>query len=458
MTRTERDALGAVEVPEAHHWGAQTERAIANFPVGSERMPTEIIVALARVKEAAARLHKAAGRLPEAKADAIIAAAREVAEGRHPGEFPLVVWQTGSGTQTHMNVNEVIASLANERLTGRRGGKAPVHPNDDVNLGQSSNDCFPTAMHVAATLLLTERLLPALEALEAAFRAKAEAFADIVKIGRTHFMDAIPLTLGQELGGHAQALADAKARVEGVLPRLRRLAQGATAVGTGFNAPRGFAADMAAELSRLTGERFEPAPSPFEALAGHDTLVELGGALEGVAVLFHRIACDIRLLASGPRAGLGELRLPENEPGSSIMPGKVNPTQCEMLTMVAARVIGNAAVVSFAGAQGQLQLNVMKPVIADAILQSIRLLADGADSFRLRCIDGLAPNRARIAELVERSLMLVTALVPEIGYDRAAEIARLAHAEDLSLREAAMRLGHLTAERFSELVDPQAMT
>lgn len=455
--REERDALGAVMVPADVHWGAQTQRAIANFPVGQERMPTEIIHALALVKQAAASIHGRSGAIPADKAEAIAEAAAAVAAGRHDDQFPLVVWQTGSGTQTNMNLNEVVASLANERLTGVRGGKAPVHPNDDVNRAQSSNDSFPTAMHIAALLLVRRRLLPALHGLAAALEAKAADWAGLVKIGRTHLMDATPITLGQEMGAFARQVTDGIARVESVLPRLSRIAQGGTAVGTGLNAPPGFAAAMAEELSALTGERLEPAPDPFEALASNDTMVELSGALNVLAASLFKIASDIRLLASGPRAGLGELRLPANEPGSSIMPGKVNPTQCEMVTMVAARVMGNHATISFAGAGGQLQLNVMKPVIADAVLQSLRLLADAADSFRARCIEGMEPDLARLAELRDRSLMLVTALVPAIGYDRAAEIARKAHDEGLTLLEAGLALGHVTEEEFRRLVRPEAM-
>jgi fumarate hydratase class II len=456
-TRAESDALGQVLVPAEAHWGAQTERSRQNFPIGNERMPVEIIAALARVKQAAAILHGRSGRMPREKADAVATAAACVADGRHSEEFPLVIWQTGSGTQTNMNVNEVIASLANERLTGRRGGKSPVHPNDDVNRGQSSNDSFPTAMHLAAVLLLTRRLLPALADLEAAFGSKAAAFSGIVKIGRTHLMDATPLRLSDEMGAFAQMVADAADRVRAVLPRLRRIAQGGTAVGSGLNAPPGFAADMAAILSELTGEAFEPAPSLYEALATNDAMVELAGALQAIATAFMKIAGDIRLLASGPRAGLGELVLPVNEPGSSIMPGKVNPTQCEMLMMVGARVIGNAACVAVAASHGQLQLNVMKPVIADAVLQSIRLLADGADSFRERCIAGLKPDPGRIAAFVERSLMLVTVLVPAIGYDRAAEVAKLAYADGLTLLEAIERLGVMPVEEARLLLDPSRM-
>ncbi|MFN7177715.1 MAG: class II fumarate hydratase [Thermaurantiacus sp.] len=455
--REERDALGPVMVPADAHWGAQTQRAIGNFPIGQERMPPEIVHALALVKQAAATVHARSGAIAPEKAEAIAAAAAEIAAGQHDAQFPLVVWQTGSGTQTNMNLNEVIASLANERLTGVRGGKAPVHPNDDVNRGQSSNDSFPTAMHIAALLLVRRRLLPALHGLAAAFEAKAAAWAGVVKIGRTHLMDATPITLGQEMGAFARQLTDGVARIEAVLPRLARLAQGGTAVGTGLNAPPGFAADMAEELSRLTGEALVPAPDLFEALASNDTMLELSGALNVLAASLFKIANDIRLLASGPRAGLGEIELPANEPGSSIMPGKVNPTQCEMVTMVAARVVGNHATVTFAAATGQLQLNVMKPVTADAVLQSLRLLADAAESFRARCVEGMRANLPRLAELRERSLMLVTGLVPEIGYDRAAEIARKAHEEGLTLLEAGLALGTVTEEQFRRLVRPEAM-
>jgi fumarate hydratase class II len=456
-TRIETDSLGEVEVPAEAYYGAQTARSVHNFPVGGERMPLPVIHALARVKQAAATLHKAAGRIPADKADAIIAAAAEVAEGRLDGEFPLVVWQTGSGTQSNMNVNEVIAGRANEMLTGTRGGKSPVHPNDDVNRGMSSNDAFPTAIHVAALLEVRRHLLPALSALRDAFAAKAEAWAGLVKIGRTHLQDATPVTLGQEMSGYAQQLADGGDRVLAVLPRLRRLAQGGTAVGTGLNAPKNFGPDMAAEISRLTGETFETAPNKFEALASNDTLVELSGALNVIAAAMTKIASDIRLMGSGPRSGFGELNLPENEPGSSIMPGKVNPTQCEMVTMVATRVFGNHVTVTMAGAQGHLELNVMKPVMADAVLQSVKLLADAADSFRERCIEGMTPNPERLHELLERSLMLVTALVPEIGYDKAAEIAKTAHKKGTTLLEAGLALGYVTEEQFRRLVRPEAM-
>lgn len=459
--RFERDSLGTVEVPDHAYWGAQTQRSIANFPIGvaeTERMPIPIIHALALVKQAAARVNRAHGLAAEL-ADAIEAAAAEVAAGKLDDQFPLIVWQTGSGTQTNMNVNEVIAGRANEMLTGVRGGKAPVHPNDHVNRGQSSNDSFPTAMHIATALELKARLIPALKALEAAFRAKAQGWAGLVKIGRTHLMDATPLTLGQEAGAWAQTCADGVQRIVDLWPRLSRLAQGGTAVGTGLNAPPGFAEAFVAELSAITGGiPWASAPDKFEALATNDAMVEVAGALTTVATGLLKIGNDIRLLASGPRAGLGELSLPANEPGSSIMPGKVNPTQVEALTMVCAQVIGNGTAVTVGGLQGHLQLNVFKPLIAHNILRSIRLLADAADSFRERCVEGMTANEARIAELVERSLMLVTALVPAIGYDRAAEIAKLAHEKGLTLREAALALGHVTDEQFRALVRPEAMT
>lgn len=456
-TRIETDSLGEVEVPAEAYYGAQTARSMVNFPVGGERMPLPVIHALARVKQASATLHKAAGRMPAEKADAIIAAAAEVAEGKLDDQFPLVVWQTGSGTQSNMNVNEVIAGRANEMLTGHRGGKTPVHPNDDVNRGMSSNDSFPTAIHVAAVLEVTGKLLPALADLRDAFAAKRDEWKDLVKIGRTHMQDATPVTLGQEMGGYVQQLSDDIDRLEGVLPRLRRLAQGGTAVGTGLNAPANFGPDMATELTKLTGETFVSAPNKFEALASNDTLVELSGALSVVATSMFKIANDLRLMASGPRSGFGELNLPENEPGSSIMPGKVNPTQCEMVTMVSTRVFGNTTTVTMAGASGHLELNVMKPVMADAVLQSVKLLADAANSFRERCVEGMTANPERLHELLERSLMLVTALVPEIGYDKSAEIAKTAHKKGTTLLEAGLALGYVTEDQFRRLIRPEQM-
>ena len=457
MTRTETDSLGPIEVADNAYWGAQTERSIENFPFGArERMPIEIVHAMALVKRAAAAVNREA--LGAEKADAIDAAAAEVIDGKLDDQFPLVIWQTGSGTQTNMNVNEVIAGRANEMLTGTRGGKSPVHPNDDVNRSQSSNDSFPTALHVAAALAARDRLLPALDRLTGALHAKSSAWHDIVKIGRTHLQDATPLTLGQEFSGYYAQLRLNKTRIEPMVEHaLSRLAQGGTAVGTGLNAPASFGEDIAAELTRLTGFTFHTAPNKFEALASNDALVDFSGRLNTLAVSLSKIANDIRLLGSGPRSGLGEIDLPANEPGSSIMPGKVNPTQCEMLTMVAAQVIGNHAAVTVGGLQGHLELNVFKPMIGAAVLRSIDLLSTGMESFAARCVDGLEPNRARIAELVDRSLMLVTALAPEIGYDNAATIAKHAHKHGQTLREAALDLGLVDADTFDRTVRADTM-
>ena len=457
-TRTETDSIGAIEVPAAAYWGAQTQRSIENFPFGdSERMPIGIVHALAIVKQAAARVNRKHG-LDAKLADAIETAAAEVVEGKLDDQFPLVIWQTGSGTQSNMNVNEVIAGRANEILTGTRGGKAPVHPNDHVNMSQSSNDSFPTAMHIAAALAATRALLPALERLEGALLAKAKAWDGIVKIGRTHLQDATPLTLGQEFSGYVAQLRLARTRTMPLVEHgLTKLAQGGTAVGTGLNTPPGFAEDVAAEIAALTGLPFETAPNKFEALASHDTLVDFSGRLNSIAVAVTKIANDIRLLGSGPRSGLGELDLPANEPGSSIMPGKVNPTQCEMLTMVAAQVIGNHQAVTVGGLQGHLELNVFKPLIGAAVLRSIHLLAVGMDSFAERCVEGLEANAKRIAELVDRSLMLVTALAPEIGYDNAAKIAKHAHVEGLTLKQAGLALGLVDEATFDRLVRPENM-
>ena len=457
-TRIESDSIGEIAVPANAYWGAQTQRSIENFPFGArERMPIEIVHALALVKQAAARVNRRHGLSAE-KADAIEAAAREVADGKHDDQFPLVIWQTGSGTQSNMNVNEVIAGRANEMLSGQRGGKSPVHPNDDVNRSQSSNDSFPTAMHVAATLAMTHRLMPALDRLMDALLAKAKAWDDIVKIGRTHLQDATPLTLGQEFSGYYAQLRLCRTRTEPMVDHaITRLAQGGTAVGTGLNAPAGFAEDIAAELAAITGLGFKSAPNKFEALASHDVLVDLSGRLNTLAVALTKIANDIRLLGSGPRAGLGEIDLPANEPGSSIMPGKVNPTQCEMLTMVAAQVIGNHQAVTVGGMQGHLELNVFKPLIGANVMRSIDLLATGMEGFAARCVDGIEPNRARIAELVDRSLMLVTALAPEIGYDKAAKIAKHAHETGSTLRAAALDLGYVDAATFDRVVDPRHM-
>ena len=457
-TREEVDSMGPVTVPAAAYWGAQTQRSLANFAFGpEERLPLAIVRALAMVKRAAAGVNREHG-LDPVLADAIVRAADEVIAGDHDDQFPLAIWQTGSGTQSNMNVNEVLAGRANELLTGRRGGKAPVHPNDHVNLGQSSNDSVPTAIHIAVVLALNTELLPALHLLAAALAAKRDAWDDIVKIGRTHLQDAVPLTLGQEFSGYVQQLHDCRARLRSAEAGLLELAQGGTAVGTGLNAPPGFGAAMAAELAARTGHRFVSAPNKFAALAAHDALVQLAGTLSTLAVALARIAGDIRLLGSGPRAGLGELLLPANEPGSSIMPGKVNPTQCEMLAMIAAQVIGNGQAVTIGGLQGQLELNVFKPMIGAGLVRSLHLLARGMGSFAVHCVEGLEPDRARIAELVERSLMLVTALAPALGYDRAAAIARHAQAHRLSLREAALALGTVDAASFDRLVRPGLMT
>jgi fumarate hydratase, class II len=456
-TRTETDSFGPIEVPATAYWGAQTQRSIANFPFGDrEQMPLEIVRALAIVKQAAARVNRAHG-LDAKIADAIDAAAATVAAGAHDDQFPLVIWQTGSGTQTNMNVNEVIAGIANEAMTGTRGGKSPVHPNDHVNMSQSSNDCFPTALHVAAMRAVHERLLNSLDVLRDSLADKARAFRSIVKIGRTHLQDATPLTLGDEFSGYVAQLQACRTRIDQAIPDGLELAQGGTAVGTGLNAPASFGDAVAKEIAALTMLPFRTAPNKFAALAANDALVQLSGTLNTLAVALTKIANDIRLLGSGPRAGIGELSLPENEPGSSIMPGKVNPTQCEMLTMVAAQVIGNHAAVTVGGMQGHFELNVFKPMIGANVLRSIDLLSTGMESFATRCIDGTQANEARIAELVDRSLMLVTALAPEIGYDNAAKIAKHAHHEGLTLCEAALALGLVDAATFDRVVRPDAM-
>jgi len=455
--RIESDSLGEVRVPASAYWGAQTQRSLENFAFApAERMPLGIVHALALVKRAAARVNRRHG-LDPALADAIDEVARDVAAGALDAQFPLAIWQTGSGTQTNMNVNEVIAGRANEALGAGRGGKHPVHPNDHVNRGQSSNDSFPTALHIAAVVALNRDLIPALDRLTGALSRCREAWGDVVKIGRTHLQDATPLTLGQEFSAYVQQLRDGYERLRDAERFVLRLAQGGTAVGTGLNAPPNFAADMAAELAALTGHPFVPAPNPFEALASQDALVQLSATLATLAVALGKIANDIRLLGSGPRSGLGELVLPANEPGSSIMPGKVNPTQCEMLTMVAAQVIGNHQAVTVGGLQGHLELNVFKPLIGAAVLRSIDLLACGMDGFARHCVDGLEPDRARIAELVGRSLMLVTALAPEIGYDNAARIAKHAHAHGLTLREAGLALGLVDGATFDRIVRPENM-
>ena len=456
-TRTETDSLGAIDVPATAYWGAQTQRSIANFPFPpAERMPLGIVHALAIVKQASATVQREA--LGAEKADAIEAAAVEVIAGKLDDQFPLVIWQTGSGTQSNMNVNEVVAGRANELMTGTRGGKMPVHPNDDVNRGQSSNDSFPTALHIAAVRATRGRLLPALDRLHASLLVKAEDWDGIVKIGRTHLQDATPLTLGQEFSGYVAQLHLAKARIVPFVDHaLSRLAQGGTAVGTGLNAPPGFDTDMAAAISDIVGYRFEAAPNKFEALASNDTLVDFHGRLNSLAVALTKIANDIRLLGSGPRSGLGELELPANEPGSSIMPGKVNPTQCEMLTMVAAQVMGNQTAVTIGGLQGHLELNVFKPLIGANVLRSIELLATGMESFAARTVEGLRAREDTIRAGLERSLMLVTALAPEIGYDNAAKIAKEAHASGETLRAAGLRLGLVDAATFDRVVRPELM-
>jgi fumarate hydratase, class II len=457
-TRTETDSFGPIEVPADAYWGAQTQRSIENFPFGErERMPIGIVHALAIVKQAAARVNRKHGLDPTI-ADAIEQAAAAVVSGRHDDQFPLVIWQTGSGTQSNMNVNEVIAGIANEALAGTRGGKAPVHPNDHVNMGQSSNDSFPTALHIAAARAVNDRLFPALDRMLAELQTKARAWDDIIKIGRTHLQDATPLTLGDEFSGYAAQMARSRKRIEPVVANgLYQLAQGGTAVGTGLNAPKGFGEEIAAEISAITGLPFVTAPNKFEALASNDALVHLSGTLNVLAVALSKIANDIRLLGSGPRCGLGELKLPENEPGSSIMPGKVNPTQCEMMTMVAAQVMGNNVAITVGGLQGHMELNVFKPLIGAAVLRSIDLLATAMESFTLRALEGLEPDRERIAALLDRSLMLVTALAPEIGYDNAAKIAKHAHHHGLTLKEAGLELGLVDAETFDRVVRPETM-
>ncbi len=457
-TRTERDALGPVEVPADRLWGAQTQRSLRNFDISGELQPRELIRALVQVKRASAVVNHTLGLLDEAKARAIVAAADEVLSGLHAMEFPLVVWQTGSGTQTNMNVNEVLANRASELMGGGRGDARRVHPNDDVNRSQSSNDAFPTAMHLAALDALTHRLLPALATLRDTLARKAQDFAGIVKIGRTHLQDATPLMLGQEFSGYVAQLTHGEAHVRAALPHLCELALGGTAVGTGLNAPQGYAVAVAAELARSTGLPLVTAPNKFEALASVDALVHAHGALKTLAASLNKIANDVRWLASGPRSGIGELSLPENEPGSSIMPGKVNPTQCEALTMLAAQVMGNDVAINIGGASGNFELNVFRPMVAHNFLQSVRLLADGMRSFNDHCAVGIEPHRERIAELVDRSLMLVTALNPHIGYDKAAAIAKKAHHDGTSLREAALATGYVTAAQFDEWVQPGRMT
>jgi fumarate hydratase class II len=456
--RNEKDSVGIIEVPADRYWGAQTQRSLENFPIGTERMPIEVVRAMAVIKKAAARVNLSLGKLDEERATAIMQAASEVIEGKLDGHFPLVPWQTGSGTQTNMNVNEVIANRAIEILGGTLGSKHPVHPNDHVNMSQSSNDTFPTAMSIAGVAVIEDVLLPALRDLGAALAARSSLWSDVVKIGRTHLMDATPLTLGQELSGYVAQVTRSADKVEASLAHLRELAIGGTAVGTGLNAPEGWADAMTAEICALTGRQFVSAPNKFEALAAHDAIVGAHGAIKTAACALMKIANDIRWMGSGPRCGIGELELPANEPGSSIMPGKVNPTQAEALTMVCARVLGNDTTINVAGAMGHFELNVFKPVLILALLESARLLGDASASFRARCVEDMQPDRARIAELVERSLMLVTALAPAIGYDRAAEVAKLAHQKRITLRQAAVdELRAISAEEFDAIVRPEAM-
>ncbi|MBC6442431.1 MAG: class II fumarate hydratase [Rhodobacteraceae bacterium] len=456
-TRTETDSFGPLEVDATRYWGAQTQRSLKNFPIGQEKQPVAIIRALGLIKQACARANRAIGKLPDDMADAIIAAAGEVAAGKLDDHFPLSVWQTGSGTQSNMNANEVISNRAIELLGGEIGSKVPVHPNDHCNMGQSSNDTFPTAMHIAVAMTARDVTLPGLERLHTALTAKAAAFAPIIKIGRTHMMDATPLTLGQEFGGYAWQAEQSLRRVRHALEAIYPLAQGGTAVGTGLNTPEGWGDMVAEHLADITGLPFVTAPNKFEALAAHDALVEMSGALKVVAASLYKIANDIRLLGSGPRCGLGELRLPENEPGSSIMPGKVNPTQCEAMTQVCAQVMGNDAAVGFAGSQGHFELNVYKPMIAYNVLQSMQLIGDASVAFTDNCVDGIEADTDRIDALLRESLMLVTALAPGIGYDNAATVAKAAHKNRTTLKQEAVRLGFVTEQRFEDVVRPEQM-
>ena len=456
-TRTETDSFGPLDVPADRYWGAQTQRSIHNFPIGWERQPVAIVRALGAIKKACAEVNVEMGALDRRRGDAIAAAAQEVFDGRLDDHFPLVVWQTGSGTQSNMNANEVIANRAIEMLGGTIGAKDPVHPNDHCNMGQSSNDTFPTAMHIAAAMTARDVLLPGLERLHAALHAKAEAFEGIIKIGRTHTQDATPLTLGQEFSGYAHQVAMGLRRVRAAMPAVQELAQGGTAVGTGLNTTEGWAERVAAGMARITGLPLTTAPNKFEALAAHDALVEMSGALRVVAGSLFKIANDIRFLGSGPRSGLGELILPENEPGSSIMPGTVNPTQCEALTQVCAQVMGNDAAVGFAGSQGHFELNVYKPMMAYNVLQSVQLLGDAAVAFTDNCVAGIEANTDRIGQLMRDSLMLVTALAPEIGYDNATKVAKTAHSNGTTLREEAINLGFVDGETFDRIVRPEDM-
>lgn len=456
-TRTERDTFGSIEVDSERLWGAQTQRSLEHFKISTEQMPKELVMALAEVKRAAAIVNLDLGKLGKEKALAIASAAEEVIAGKHPHEFPLAVWQTGSGTQTNMNMNEVLANRASELLGGTRGEQRLIHPNDDVNLGQSSNDIFPTAMYVAATLGVAHQLLPAIQGLRRTLHHKTKEFAGIVKIGRTHLQDATPLTLGQEFSGYVAQLEYAELGIAVLLPPLQELAAGGTAVGTGLNTHPEFGARIAAELTRRSGVNFKSAVNKFAALAAHDALVSVHGGLKTLAVTMMKIANDIRWLASGPRSGLGEISIPENEPGSSIMPGKVNPTQSEAVTMLCCQVFGNDVALNFGGASGNFELNVFKPLMAHNFLQSVRLLTDGIKSFDEHCAQGIAANRERIADLMARSLMLVTALTPHIGYDKAAQIAKQAHHEGSNLKETAIALGFVTSEDFDRWVQPQDM-
>lgn len=456
-TRTETDSFGAIEAPADKYWGAQTQRSLGNFKIGSERMPQPLIRALGIIKRCAALTNITQGLLDKKIGSAIADAAKDVIDGTLDDNFPLVVWQTGSGTQSNMNANEVISNLAIQRLGGNMGSKSPVHPNDHCNLSQSSNDTFPTAMHIATAEQLQHALLPSLQHLGSALAHKAKQWEDLIKIGRTHLQDATPLTLGQEFSAYATQMAHSVERIEGSMVRIYPLAQGGTAVGTGVNSKQGFAELFAKEVADFTGLPFTSASNKFEALATHDAMVEISGMLNTIAVSLNKIANDIRLLASGPRSGIGELQLPENEPGSSIMPGKVNPTQCEALTMVCAQIMGNHTTVTIAGAQGHFELNVFKPVIAYNVLQSIRLLSEASVSFTDNCVVGIEPNHARITELVENSLMLVTALAPSIGYDNATTIAKTAHKNGTTLRQEAIEGGFVTEEEFDKIVRPENM-
>ena len=456
-SRRESDSMGTIEVPADKLWGAQTQRSLEHFRISTEKMPLSLIYALALTKRAAAKVNLDLGLLAAEKADAIMAAADEVLKDQHPDEFPLAIWQTGSGTQSNMNMNEVLANRASELLGGERGMSRKVHPNDDVNKSQSSNDVFPTAMHVAAMIALREHLLPQLAVLQETLRQKSESFRDIVKIGRTHLQDATPLTLGQEFSGWVAMLEHNRRHLEHSLPHLSELALGGTAVGTGLNTHPEYAVRVAKELASLTGQPFITAPNKFEALATCDALVHTHGALKSLAASLMKIANDVRWLASGPRCGIGELSIPENEPGSSIMPGKVNPTQCEAMTMLCCQVMGNDVAVNMGGASGNFELNVYRPMIIHNVLQSVRLLADGMESFNEHCAVGIEPNRERIDQLLNESLMLVTALNTHIGYDKAAEIAKKAHKEGLTLKNAALALGYLSAEEFDRWVRPEEM-